>query len=333
MANPSNMSLDGIVKWAEAAGSPAGSPPNTGNAINADRLDGYHYSQLKSEWEAFASTAGGGGVVAMGSANFAGNGSYRTVTFTPALPASYAVYIIPDAATGSYAGEYWVSNKTNSSFRVYNAGSATTSFQWAVAVMGQMPDLAGPASGDISGTHPGPYTVTRMQGRNISSTAPSTGQVLTWNGSSWAPAAASSGSGNVVSAGSVIAVGHASPGTGNMGVIGGVYTSPGWGTPNVYGTPVSGYTSLGIPQTGAGYIMSTNSAVTAFSVGIILFGQSYQAGTSIGVGGVYHSSTTSVSYGWPSIPAVRVPTAYFSSSIKSGQGPSNFIVVLRGISF
>lgn len=189
MTIPSDVSFKGLVNWAEQSTTPGVHP--VGQDINADLVDGKHYADLKSEWENYASSAGGGGVVAMGSANFAGNGNYTTVSFTPALPASYAVYIIPDAATSSYAGEYWVSNKTNSSFRIYNAGSATTSFQWAVAVLGQMPDLAGPASGDISGTHPGPYTVTRMQGRSISSATPSTGQVLTWNGSSWAPAAAS----------------------------------------------------------------------------------------------------------------------------------------------
>ncbi|MCL6536638.1 MAG: hypothetical protein K6U77_11270 [Armatimonadetes bacterium] len=46
----------------------------------------------------------------------------------------------------------------------------------------------GAAGGDLSGRYPYP-TVARLQGRSVSSTAPSSGQVLKWNGSTWAPAA------------------------------------------------------------------------------------------------------------------------------------------------
>jgi len=44
----------------------------------------------------------------------------------------------------------------------------------------------GSAGGDLSGNYPNPM-VARLQGRSVASTAPSTGQVLKWDGSAWAP--------------------------------------------------------------------------------------------------------------------------------------------------
>lgn len=49
-------------------------------------------------------------------------------------------------------------------------------------------------SGDLSGGYPHP-TVAKIQGRSVSPTAPNSNDVLTWNGSSWTPAAGGSGSG------------------------------------------------------------------------------------------------------------------------------------------
>lgn len=55
------------------------------------------------------------------------------------------------------------------------------------------------AGGDISGTLSS-ATVTRLQSRSVANTAPTAGQVLSWNGTQWAPATVSAGgSGGVAS--------------------------------------------------------------------------------------------------------------------------------------
>lgn len=45
----------------------------------------------------------------------------------------------------------------------------------------------GSAGGDLASTYPNP-TVAKLQGRSVDSTAPSSGQVLAWDGTKWAPA-------------------------------------------------------------------------------------------------------------------------------------------------
>lgn len=67
-----------------------------------------------------------------GTGNFAGQGSYTTITLSPAMSdTNYRVTIQPIADPG-YVGEVWISDKTINSFRVNNSGSGVSAFEWAV---------------------------------------------------------------------------------------------------------------------------------------------------------------------------------------------------------
>ena len=129
-----------------------------------------------------------GGLVALGTANFAGSGNGVYIGFSPSLGARpYTVSVIPSADTNEEVGSIWVERQPNAdSFIIYNSGHAQTAFDWSVGVVGVLPAATGLAGGDLSGTYPDPNVIS-LRGRSISTTAPLSGQALIWNGTAWAP--------------------------------------------------------------------------------------------------------------------------------------------------
>lgn len=100
------------------------------NAIIADSpgasIDKEFFDELKANLEELEA-----GINQVGTNTFAGPAG-KAVTITTMADTNYHVSVTPTANPGGNLGEVWVVNNSVTQFTVYNSGSATTSFSWAV---------------------------------------------------------------------------------------------------------------------------------------------------------------------------------------------------------
>jgi hypothetical protein len=160
---------------------------------------------------------------------------------------------------------------------------AITTAKLAAGVIPTTLPPSGTASGDLSGSYPNPV-LSKIQGINLSSTAPLTGQVLKYDGTQWLPSNDNTGafslpySASLTSASNLLSVTN----QGNGSALEGINSST---TDNVSG--ITGIISAVNPGAYAAGVKGISNSAGAYGIGV----WGYHAGTGWGVYGSSNSGT------------------------------------------